>query len=154
VAAGEEQRESVIGLHRSARLDAGVERGRLAGELRDALAIPSLPAEPVDGLAAGRGHQPGARVARDAVDGPVLERAHRRVLDELLGQVPIAEDAHQRAGQPAALVAQDLGQTLVDGGAVDRHRYRLCTHRPSWTSDVPPPTDCKHSRAPMRAPLE
>ena len=137
MAAGEQQRQAIIGLHRSTGLDAGVECGGLAGQLLHPLAIAGLAAQPIDGLASRGGHQPGARVARDAVDGPVLEGAHGGVLHELLGEVPVAEDAHERSGQAPALVAQDLGQSLIDGGAVGRHRTDCARGR-----DLPLASQC------------
>ena len=157
VAAREQQRKAIIGLHRSAGLDAGVERGGLAGQLLHPLAVAGLAPEPVDGLATRGGHQPGAGVARDAVDGPVLERAHGRVLHELLGEVPVAEDAHERPGQAPALVAQDLGQARIDGGAVGRHRTDCARGRdPALASqcggDLPSPAAAVDGRRRRRAP--
>ena len=53
------------------------------------LALEQLaPAEVVDGPVLGRGHQPGARVVRDARLRPLLERGDQRVLGQLLGQRP------------------------------------------------------------------
>ena len=54
----------------------------------------------------------------------MLERGDRRVLDELLGQVPVAEDADEGGGQAAALVAQDLGEPRVDDRSVNHNDAR------------------------------
>ena len=55
----------------------------------------------VDRAVLGGGHQPGARVVRDAGLRPLLERRDERVLGELLGQADVAHDA-RRARRSAA----------------------------------------------------
>jgi hypothetical protein len=51
----------------------------------------------------------------------MLERGDGRVLDELLGEVPVVEDSDERGGQPPALLAQDLIESNVDLRPI-RHR--------------------------------
>lgn len=51
----------------------------------------------------------------------MLERGDGRVLDELLRQVPVAEDPDEGGGQPAALVTQDVGQSLGYRTTIIRH---------------------------------
>src|SRR5207245_7234775 len=57
--------------------------------------------------------EPGAGVARHPVPRPMLERADERVLDALLGDVEVAEGADERRGEPAGLLAEDLGHRGV-----------------------------------------
>ena len=55
------------------------------------LAIEPLAAAPVvDRPVLGRGHEPGARVARNARSRPLLERGDERVLRQVLGQADVA----------------------------------------------------------------
>ena len=50
-------------------------------------------AQAVDCAMLGGGHEPGARVVRDARLRPALERSDQRVLGELLGQADVAHHA-------------------------------------------------------------
>ncbi len=118
MAAGEEEPQAVIGSHRSSCLDARAHCGGLARQLLHPLAIAGMPPQSVDCLAACRGHQPGAGVIGDAVLRPVLEGGDGGILHQLLGHVPVAEDADERRGQATALVTQDVGKALVDERAV------------------------------------
>ena len=43
-----------------------------------------------------RRDQPGARVPRDAGTGPLLDRGRECVVQRLLGEIEIAEEADQR----------------------------------------------------------
>ena len=52
-------------------------------------------------------HAPG--LVGNALFRPFLERRHQAVLDHLLGEVEVAEDADQGRGQPAGLLAEDGG---------------------------------------------
>ena len=47
-----------------------------------------------------RGHEPGARVVRDARLRPLLERGDERVLREILGQADVAHDAREAGDEP------------------------------------------------------
>src|SRR5438132_4218134 len=77
------------------------------------LAIARVAAEAVDPVALRHDEEPGAGVARDPVPRPMLERADERVLDALLGDVEVAEGADERRGEPAGLLAEDLGHRGV-----------------------------------------
>ena len=81
-----------------------------------------LPAELVDGLEATRGHEPCARVRRHAVARPLLERRAEGLVQRLLGQGEIAEQADQGGEHGAGLGAIHR----VDGRA--RLRLRLGIH--------------------------
>ena len=66
----------------------------------------ALAAQAVDRLVAGDPRDPRARVVRDAVAGPALERDDERLLDRLLGRVEVAEDADQGSDRPSRLVPE------------------------------------------------
>ena len=59
----------------------------------------------IERAVAGGAHQPGARVVRHPRARPVLQRAHQRILRELLGQADIAHQARQAGDQPGRLDA-------------------------------------------------
>lgn len=105
MAAHEHEFETLVGKRR--RIDVGHRRLRcpeqpgLGGEQ-------PLPAQPVDGSAACRRHQPGGGVGRHAVPGPPLHRGGERVLNGILGEVEVAEETDQRGKYPAPVVAEDL----------------------------------------------
>ena len=104
VAAGEEEAQPIVGGKRPAGRDRALHLVCLLSELHQPLAEPRIPAQPVDCTAARRRHQPGPRIARQALGRPVLERGHRRLLHKLLGKVPVTEDADQRGDQAGALL--------------------------------------------------
>ena len=106
-----------------------VEPHGLLAELFQPVAESSVSPQPVDRAAARRGHQPGARIPRQAVDRPVLERGDGRLLDELLGKVPVAQDADQRGDQSGALLTQDRVEGNVDGVALGQSNSRERTAR-------------------------
>ena len=53
------------------------------------------------------GHEPGARVVRDARLRPLLERGDQRVLRELFGQADVAHDPRQAGDEPGRLDPPD-----------------------------------------------
>ncbi len=60
---------------------------------------------------------------RDPLPAPPFERAHQGVLDDLLGEVEIAEEPHQATGEPAGLLPEDgrdrgIGRAGQDGAAI------------------------------------
>ena len=82
----------------------------------------SVAAQPVDGTAAGRGHQPGTGIVRHRGARPALRRDRERLRGGLLGQVEIAEIADQAGQHPAPLVAENLldqGAPLLSGRGYD-----------------------------------
>ena len=74
------------------------------------------PADAVDRLEAAGRHEPGPRIGGHAVARPLLERGAEGVVQRLLGEVEVAEQADQRGEDAARL------------GAVDgvRRRARVC----------------------------
>ena len=98
----------------------------LAAELL-VLALDQLPpAQAVDGAMLGGGHEPGARLVRDARLRPLLERGDERVLRQLLGEADVAHHAREAGDELGLLDAEDR----VDGamGIGSRHGYRY--HHP------------------------
>ena len=55
----------------------------------------------------GGGHEPGARVVRDARLGPLLERGDERLLGEILGEPDVAHQAGDARDQPRGLDPPD-----------------------------------------------
>ena len=72
----------------------------------------------VDRLEAAGRNQPGARVGRHALARPLLDRRGERVVQRLLGEVEVAEQADQRGEDAARLGAVDRLDRLAR--AVDR----------------------------------
>ena len=60
--------------------------------------------EPVHGLAPGRRHQPSRRIVGDPRLGPAHRGRHPGVLQCLLGQVEVAENADEPGEDPAPVV--------------------------------------------------
>src|SRR5207245_1198409 len=103
--AREDQAEAIV-LDAVARLQLlRVVRGCVEppGELSDRRVEPRPPAHGIDRLEAAGRYQPRARAPRDTVAWPALHRRRERVMQRLLGQVKIAEQADQR-GEDAARV--------------------------------------------------
>jgi hypothetical protein len=73
---------------------------RLGGEC-------SLAADPIDGAVTGSDGEPRARVGGRALARPSLGRGGERLLDGLLGEVEVAEEADQRGEDPPPFVAKD-----------------------------------------------
>jgi hypothetical protein len=65
--------------------------------------VATLTAQAVDRPVARDADDPGARVVRHPVARPALQRSNEGLLDRLLGQVEVAEDADQRRDRPPRL---------------------------------------------------
>ena len=81
----------------------------------------TLAPEPVDRAVACNRDDPRERVARDAVLRPARERGRERVLDGLLGDVPVADGADQRgdrAPEVLAVRALDSGRLAQDAATI------------------------------------
>ncbi len=85
-----------------------------------------LAPQPIDGAMLGGGHQPGARLVRDARLRPLLERGDERVLRQLLGEADVAHHARETGDELGLLDPPDRVDGAMDVGS--RHGYRL-THR-------------------------
>src|SRR5207237_10463126 len=106
MAAGEDELETLV--RQRAR---GPHRGFL--QLGDLFLVSLLAPQPVDALAARRGHEPGAGVVRNAFAGPMLECRNKRVLDALLGEVEVTEPLGERRGEPSGLLVEDRGHRVA-----------------------------------------
>ena len=112
MAAGEDQAKEVIAdlvVHRSLmlgcvhrHLDADVARQLLLLSLQ-----PGAAADQVDRPVLRGGHEPGARVVRDARLRPALQRRHQRVLGEILGEAEVAHHPRQAGDQSGGLDPPD-----------------------------------------------
>jgi hypothetical protein len=78
-----------------------------------------LPTQVVDGLEAPGGDQPGTRVVRHTALRPLLDRTAKRLVQRLLGQVEITQQADQGGEHAARLLAVKALDQLGD-----RWRYR------------------------------
>ena len=122
MAAGEDEAESVVDdrthLVRPSfpRHDVGLD-GRLAGEQGPLLLEAARPSEPIDRPVASSGRDPGARVVGHTMTRPALEGDDERLLDRLLGEVEVAEDADERRDRPARFLAE---QAVDDSVGVRR----------------------------------
>src|SRR4051812_26462557 len=64
-------------------------------------------ADAVDRAVARRGEDPGTGIRRCPVTGPARDRGRERLLQRVLGDVEIAEDARQDRERPSPLLAED-----------------------------------------------
>jgi proteasome-associated ATPase len=92
---GEDHPESVV--FNFVRLEFRHGRGlEFHEDSRQACVERPSPSQAVDGLEPAGRHQPRARVRRFAFRGPPLQRGNKRILQCLLGEIEIAEEADQR----------------------------------------------------------
>ena len=101
---------------------------------REPRCVCAVAAQPVDRLAAGSGEQPGGRLARHAVHGPVLQRGCDGLGRYLFGQVEISELADEHSEQPAPFLAEDR----LDGAGRPRV-HGASNSMTGRTSILPPP---------------
>ena len=93
-------------------------RGHERLQLAHLVLEPAGAPDPVDRLVPGRRRDPRTGVAGQPALRPDLERDQERVLDRLLGEVEVAEDADERRDRPPRL----LPEQAVDG--LVRRAYR------------------------------
>ena len=107
--------DSEVRLPRLPRLD-------LASELL-LLALEHLvAAQAVDAATLGGGHEPGARIVRDARLRPLLERGHEGLLREVLGPPDVAHHSRETGDEAGRLDAPDGVDGAMDVGRVTRSR--------------------------------
>src|SRR5262245_35614382 len=92
---------------------------RLADLLQFVLAD-ARAAQAIEGAVACSHLQPAARVFRDALAGPPLQRSRERVLGAVLGEVPVAGDADQMRDHTPPFGAERVADRLL--GAHSTHR--------------------------------
>jgi hypothetical protein len=120
MAAGEDETQPLVGharRHRllAGRLVVGPGGGLHGGKLRCALAHYALAPQPVDRPVARHDDDPRHGIARDAVARPTLDRDGERLLDRLLGEIPVTDGTDQRRDRPPEMRSVQ---------AVDRARCR------------------------------
>src|SRR5262245_6129807 len=109
MAAGEDQPQHVVVEHgvRFLAWREGVEL-ELMDQLLLLAAKGDIAADAVDRLVAPDIDQPGARVLRQLAGRPAFQRHRKGILQHILGEIEIADEADQRGHRPARLVAEDL----------------------------------------------
>jgi hypothetical protein len=119
VAAREDQSEPVVDerhlLVPSSDLDvvddAGLERERCGLLLQRPLSP-----KPIDRPVARGGRDPGAGVGGDTAARPRLERPDERLLDGLLGEVEVTQDADERRDRPSRFLTEQAVDKCVGLG--------------------------------------
>jgi hypothetical protein len=106
VAAGEDQPQPFVA-HGSLLVLLGLVAGVQQRGLGVAILARRLAPQPVDGAVARGRDDPARRAWRQAGVGPALHRGRERVLDRLLGDVDVTEDADQGGHGAAVLLAED-----------------------------------------------
>ena len=132
MAASEEQRESLVGLIRTA-----FRRGSLGlGEQRELLAIALLTADPVERVVPGGLREPSAGVRRHAPCAPFAQGLLDRLGDRFLGEVEAAEPAGERRDDAGRLLAQHAGEEAIGCRGPEpvriRHRGIRLAHCSMW----------------------
>src|SRR6185295_9929405 len=89
---------------------------------------PGAPAEDVDGAMLGGGHEPGARIVRDARRGPPLQRGDQRVLRQVFGNTNVAHDPRDSSDQLGRLDSPNRVDRSM--GIRSRHGYQSDPLRP------------------------
>ena len=108
MAAGEDQPQHVVverGVSLASSRGCRVEQ-QLVRQLCLLAAKRDLPADAVDRLVAADIDQPGPRIGRRIGGRPALQRHRERILQRVLGEIEIADEADQRRQRPARLVAE------------------------------------------------
>ena len=99
-----------------------------------------------------RGRDPGPGVVRDAPLRPRLEGGDERVLDGLLGEVEVAQDADERRDRPSLLLAEQAVDDLVGGRVGVSQSAAAEPAATAWASAAPKSTIGRTSIEPVLAP--
>src|SRR5204862_2245699 len=93
---------------------------RLLGALADQpkeFAASRFATKVIDGSISSGRRDPATRVRGEALDGPLPEGEGECLLDRVLGEVDVTEDAYQGGHRPTGLLAEDApDQRVVDDG--------------------------------------
>ena len=81
-------------------------------------------AQPVQGLAPRRLHQPCSRGGGQSVARPVNQRRFQSVLQAVLGKLEVTQIGDEAGEQPSAIVAHERGDGVPDSGLVDTTRHQ------------------------------
>jgi hypothetical protein len=76
-------------------------------KLVDLALEPLSSAKEIDRATLRDGHEPGARVIRDARLRPLLQSGDQRILGEILGKTDVAHDPHETSDEPRRLDPPD-----------------------------------------------
>jgi hypothetical protein len=127
VATGEDQPEAVVG-HGGLvdRVVVAIRDGRDRLELGQLVGVATVAAQAVDRAVTGGRRDPRARVARRAVARPAGECELEGVLNGVLGEVEVAEDADQGRDRAPGLVPERAGDVVAGRG------YALCAPAAAW----------------------
>ena len=87
---------------------------QLAPQLQGPALVDPGATQPVDRPVLAGGHEPGARVVRDARLRPLLQRGHQRLLRQVLRQPDVAHDPGQPGDQPRGLDPPDGVDRALD----------------------------------------
>jgi len=118
MATGEDQPQPLVRHARGDRFLHGrlvLGRRRELRELRCARTQGAFASQPVDRAVTRDGEDPRRGVARHAVARPAFGCRRERVLDALLGEVPVADGADERRDRPPEV----LSEQTVDGAGCD-----------------------------------
>jgi len=95
--------------------------------------VKRVPSEMVNGTMLCGGHQPGARINRDARLRPLLERSDESVLREFLGKTHVADDPRDSRDDPGRLDLPDrVDYAMCIGGRQNqrsRHVRSVCARQ-------------------------
>ena len=108
MAAGKDQPQHVV-VERGARRPRRRPPRSCSNSLRQLALLAAkrdLPADPVDRLVASDIDQPRPRIGRRIGGGPAFQRHRERILQRILGEIEIADQADQRRQRPTRLVAE------------------------------------------------
>jgi hypothetical protein len=122
VAAREDEAEPVIGepafAAKSHLVFPSTAMDERAFELGELQLLAPRAANPVERAVAGRGRDPGPRIARNPVARPRLERRDEGIGERLLGEVEVTQDADQRSQDPPGFLAERPLDLLANGVGV------------------------------------
>src|SRR5258708_3780377 len=105
MAAREDEPQPVVGLD-------GISRSHRPLQQRDLVAVTPVPPKDVDGTAPRGSHEPRARSVRDAFEWPFFERCDQAVLNDLLSEIEISDEADEGSGQASGFLAEDGAHPL------------------------------------------
>src|ERR1700722_17118670 len=138
MAASEDQAQHVIVEHagfRGLNGSGGVVQ-QFVRQFRLLVAKRGLAADPADRLVASDIAQPRARIGWRSAAGPTLQRDRKGILQRILREIEIADEADQRGQRPARLIAKyffDVGrchpravERMPSSRGYAKRRTRMC----------------------------
>ena len=126
--------ERVVGRGRKVLLINGRAQLRIAAQLLGLTLVDLRAPQPVDAAMLGGGHEPGARVVRDARLRPLLEGGEERILGDLLGHPDVPHDPREAGHQLRRLDPPDRLDRPV---RVSNRHLRLAPPSPAAARAAP-----------------